>query len=108
MDFFFSHKGNKEAAYQFLKRCLRRYEASFHPNTLNTEKHSFYGHAIARLKREGRLRQDLEYRQVKCLYNGIESDHAPIKKLIEATGGLKVRKRACLMIQGFEGDKGVE
>ncbi|AUI88487.1 hypothetical protein BS333_19380 [Vibrio azureus] len=27
VDFFFSHKRNKEAAYQFLKCCLRRYKA---------------------------------------------------------------------------------
>lgn len=26
VDFFFSRKRNKEAAYQFLKRCLRRYK----------------------------------------------------------------------------------
>jgi transposase-like protein len=26
--------------------------------------------------------------------NGIEFDHAPIKKLIVATGGFKIRKRA--------------
>ncbi|WP_039990911.1 DDE-type integrase/transposase/recombinase, partial [Vibrio azureus] len=94
VDFFFSHKRNKEAAYQFLKRCLRRYKTSFHPNALNTDKHSSYGNAIDRLKHEGRLRQDVEHRQVKYLNNGIESDHAPIKKLIEATGGFKVRKRA--------------
>ncbi|CAH7455651.1 transposase [Vibrio chagasii] len=103
LDFFFSRKRNKEAAYQFLKRCLRRYKTSFHPQTLNTDKHSSYGNAIARLKREGRLRQDVEHRQVKYLNNGIESDHAPIKKLIEATGGFKVRKRAWSTIQGFEG-----
>ena len=77
--------------------------ATFHPNALNTDKHSSYGSAIDRLKREGRLRQDVEHRQVKYLNNGIESDHATIKKLIEATGGFKVRKRAWSTIQGFEG-----
>ena len=40
---------------------------------------------------------------VKYLNNGIESDRAPIKKLIEATGGFKVRKRAWSTIKGFEG-----
>ncbi|EGU39217.1 putative transposase, partial [Vibrio ichthyoenteri ATCC 700023] len=28
--------------------------------------------------------------------------HAPIKKLVVATGGFKIRKRACSTIQGFE------
>ncbi len=54
-------------------------------------------HTIYRLKRESRLRQ------VKYLNNAIGSDHASIKKLIETTGGLKVRKRAWSIIQGFEG-----
>ncbi|WP_039983770.1 DDE-type integrase/transposase/recombinase, partial [Vibrio sagamiensis] len=49
------------------------------------------------------LRQDVEHRQVKYLNNGIESDHDPIKNLIEATGGFKVRKQAWSTIQGFEG-----
>ena len=61
---------------------------------LNTDKHSSYANAIARLKKEGRLREDVEQRQVKYLNNGIESDHAPIKKLVVATGGFKIRKRA--------------
>ena len=39
---------------------------------------------------------------MKYLNNGIESDHAPIKKLVVATGGLKIRKRAWSTIQGFE------
>ncbi|WP_145993927.1 DDE-type integrase/transposase/recombinase, partial [Vibrio sagamiensis] len=104
---WFIHYGpilhKKLRRYQFLKRCLRRYKTSFHSNALNTDKHSSYGNAIDRLKREGRLRQDVEHRQVKYLNNGIESDHALIKKLIEATGGFKVRKRACSTIQSFEG-----
>nr|OED53093.1 transposase [Aliivibrio fischeri] len=54
------------------------------------------------MKKEGRLREDVEQRQVKCLNNGIESDHAPIKKLVVATGGFKLRKRAWSTIQGFE------
>ena len=102
LDFYFSHKRNKEAAYQFLKRCLRYYDQEQHPKTLNTDKHSSYANAIARLKKEGRLREDVEQRQVKCLNNGIESDHAPIKKLIVAAGGFKLRKRAWSTIQGFE------
>jgi len=54
------------------------------------------------LKKEGRLRADVEQQQVKYLNNGIESDHAPIKKIVVATGGFKIRKRAWSTIQGFE------
>ncbi len=88
--------------YQFIKRCLRYYDKEQHPKTLNIDKHSSYANAIARLKKEGRLRSDFEQRQVKCLNNGIESDHAPIKKLIVVAGGFKLRKRAWSTIQGFE------
>ncbi len=45
---------------------------------------------------------DVEQRQMKYLNNGIESDHAPIKKLVVGTGGFKIRKRAWSTIQGFE------
>lgn len=54
------------------------------------------------MKKEGRLLKDVEQRQVRYLNNGIESDHAPIKKLIVATGGFKIRGRAWSTIQGFE------
>lgn len=72
------------------------------PKTLNTDKYASYAHAIALLKKRGLLRKDVKHRQVKFLNNGIESDHAPIKKLIVATGGFKRQKRAWSTIQGFE------
>ncbi|PCS21220.1 Mobile element protein [Candidatus Enterovibrio escicola] len=34
LDFYFSQKRNKNAAYQFLKRCLRYYDVDTQPNTL--------------------------------------------------------------------------
>ena len=102
LDFYFSHKRNKEAAYQFLRRCLRYYDLDNQPKTLNTDKHSSYANAIARLKKEGRLRADVGQRQVKYLNNGIESDHAPKKKLVVTTSEFKIRKRAWSTLQGFE------
>jgi transposase-like protein len=39
---------------------------------------------------------------VKYLNIGIESDHAPIKKLVVGTNGFRVRKRAWSIIQEFE------
>ncbi|MEQ4664363.1 DDE-type integrase/transposase/recombinase, partial [Providencia rettgeri] len=44
----------------------------------------------------------VKQRQIKTLNNRIESDHAPIKKLIVATGGFKSAKRAWSTLQGFE------
>lgn len=102
LDFYFSHKRNKESYYQLLRRVLRHYIIDNQPKTLNTDKHSSYVNAIVRLKKEGRLQEDVEQRQVKYLNNGIESDHGLIKKLIVATGRFKIRKRAWSTIQGFE------
>lgn len=76
LDFYLSHKRN-EAAYQFLRRCLRYYDVDNQPQTLNTDKHSLCANAITRLKKEGRLQAGVEQRQVKYLNNGIESDLAP-------------------------------
>lgn len=47
-------------------------------------------------------RADVKQRQIKNLNNRIESDHAPIKKLIMATGGFKSAKRAWSTLKGFE------
>lgn len=84
----------KWARNPFLKRVLKPYTAERQPKTLNTDKHAAYGYAIARLMKEGKLRYDVKQRQIKTLSNRIESDHAPIKKLIVATGGFKSAKRA--------------
>ena len=102
LDFNFFLKPNKEAAYQFVRRYLRYFDLDNQPKTLNTDKHSSYANAIARLKKERRLLVDVEQRQVKSLNNGIESDHAPIKKLVVATGGFTIRNRAWSTIQGIE------
>ncbi|OTA14411.1 transposase [Xenorhabdus vietnamensis] len=87
LDVYFSPKRNRSAAYQFLKQVLKPYPAERQPKTLNTDKHSSYGYAIARLIKEGKLREGVKQRQIKCLNHRIESDHGPIKKRIKATGG---------------------
>lgn len=102
LDIYFSPKRNRHTAYEFLKRVLKPYTAERQPKTLNTDKHAAYGYAIARLIKEGKLCNDVKQRQIKALNNRIESDHAPIKKLIFATGGFKSAKWAWSTIQEFE------
>lgn len=101
-DIYFYPKRNQHAAYEFFKRVLKAYSTERQPKILNTDKQAAYGYAIARLIKEGKLRDDVKQRQIKTLSNRIESDHAPIKKLIIATGGFKSPKRAWSTIQGFE------
>ncbi len=81
LDFYFSPKRNKNAAYQFIKRVLKPYSFEKQPKILNADKHSSYGYAITRLIKEGKLRDDAKQRQVKYLNNRIESDHAPHQKM---------------------------
>ncbi|PKF48896.1 hypothetical protein AT251_22795 [Enterovibrio nigricans] len=85
---------NKKAVYRFLKYCLKKYKHDRQPKTPNTDQHSSYGNTISRLKDEGLLREDVAHRQVKYLNNRIESDHAPLKKLITTTYGFKRYNRA--------------
>lgn len=94
LDIYFSPKRNRHAAYEFLKRVLKPYSAERQPKILNTDKHAAYGYAIADLIKEGKLRDDVKQRKIKTINNRIESDHAPIKKLIIATGSFKFAKRA--------------
>jgi len=74
---------------------LRYYDVDSQPKTLNTDKHSS-------LEKRKAIANGVEQRLVKCLNNGIESDHAPIKKLVVATGGFKMQKRVWSTLQRFE------
>ena len=97
-----SPKFNNDAAYQFLERCLRYYKKDRQPKILNTDKYASYAYAIAYLKKEVKLRKDINHRQIKYLNNGIKYDHAPIKKLINTGRGFLVQERAWSIIQGYE------
>lgn len=98
----FSPKHNRYVANEFLRRILKPYTAERQPKTLNTDKHAADGYVIVRLIKEGKLRADVKQRQVKTLNNRIEPDHAPVKKLIVATGGFKSAELAWSTIQGIE------
>lgn len=50
------------------------------------DKHLLYDYAITHLMKEGNLWDNAKQQQIKYLNNRIESDHAPIKKLVKAAG----------------------
>jgi transposase, IS6 family len=72
------------------------------PTKLNTDKAPTYGIAIAELKREGKLDEDVEHRQVKYLNTVIEADHGKLKMLIKPVRGFKSLPTAYATIKGFE------
>ena len=72
------------------------------PRVINTDKAATYGHALLRLKREGKCPVDIEHRQIKYKNNVIECDHGKLKRIIRATLGFKSMKTAYATIKGIE------
>ena len=67
-----------------------------------SDKAPTYGKAIASLKREGKLPDRTEHRQIKYHNNVIEADHGKLKRRIKPTLGFKSMKTAYATIKGFE------
>ncbi len=72
------------------------------PQTINTDKASTYGPAIAELKGDKVCSKNLFHRQVKYLNNIVEADHGKLKRLINPVRGFKSMKTAYAPIEGFE------
>jgi transposase, IS6 family len=72
------------------------------PRVINTDRNPAYGEAIAELKRDGAIPEQLEHRQVKYLNNRLESDHGKLKRLIRPTLGFQSMRTARATIKGFE------
>ena len=72
------------------------------PYVINTDQNPSYGKAIKELKKENRLEESIEHRQVKYLNHIVESDHGKLKRLIKPTLGFKSMKTAYATIKGFE------
>jgi transposase len=72
------------------------------PLKINTDKAPTCGPAIAVLKREGKLAEEVVHRQVMYLNNVLEADHGKLKKLIKPVRGFKTLKTAYATINNFE------
>ena len=102
IDFYLSPTRNTKAAKRFLGKALRGMKSWAHPKTINTDKATTYGPAIAALKKEGKCSKDTWHRQVKYLNNSVEADHGKLKILIKPVRGFKSMKTAYATIKGFE------
>ncbi len=60
-----SSRRNTKSAYCFLGKILNNVKEWQIPQVINTDKAPTYGHALSRLKREGKCPPDLEHRQVR-------------------------------------------
>jgi IS6 family transposase len=102
IDFYLSQTRNTKAASRFLSKALNGLKAWERPPVIHTDKAPTYGKAIASLKREGKLPDATEHRQIKYHNNVIEADHGKLKRRIKPTLGFKSMKTAYATIKGFE------
>ncbi|WP_408831879.1 DDE-type integrase/transposase/recombinase [Acetobacter thailandicus] len=72
------------------------------PETINTDKAPTYGIAISELRKDGKLPDTVQHRQVKYLNNVIEADHGKLRQLIRPVRGFKTLRTAYATIKGFE------
>ena len=95
IDFYLSQTRNTKTAKRFLHKVLNGFKEEERPSVIYSDKAPTYGKAIASLKCEGKLADDLEHRQ-------IEADHGKLKRRIKPTLGFKSMKTAYPTIKGFE------
>jgi IS6 family transposase len=100
IDFYLSARRNSKSAYSFLGKIFNTVKKWQIPRVINTDKAATYGHALSRLKREGKC-PDIEHRQIKYKNNVIECDHGKLKR---SSGplGFKSMKTAYATIKGIE------
>lgn len=101
LDFYLSSHRQTKAAKRFLVNLLK-HNKSWRLKVINTDKNPAYGAAIAELKAEGKLDDDICHTQVKYLNNRLESDHGKLKRLIHPTRGFQSMRTARATIKGFE------
>jgi IS6 family transposase len=101
LDFYLADRRSAKAAKRFLAAALKRSRDGA-PRVINTDKNPAYGEAIAELKKEGAIPDELEHRRAKYLNNRLESDHGKLKRLIRPTLGFQSMRTARATIKGFE------
>jgi len=101
IDFYLSHRRNTKAAKRFLNKLIK-HNPTCDVETINTDKNPTYHQAIQALKKEGRLSDKVQHRQIKYCNNRLEADHGKLKRLIHPVRGFQSMKTAHATIKGFE------
>jgi len=102
IDFYLSPTRNAKAARRFLGKAVNSLKDWEKPETINTDKAPTYGIAIGELKKDCKLPDTVQHRQVKYLNNVFETDHGKLKPLIRTVRGFKTLKTPYVTIKGFE------
>nr|WP_249201826.1 DDE-type integrase/transposase/recombinase [Acetobacter thailandicus] len=93
---------NAKAARRFSGKAINGLKEWEKPETINTDKAPTYGIAISELRKDGKLPDTVQHRQVKYLNNVIEADHGKLRQLIRPVRGFKTLRTAYATIKGFE------
>ncbi|MED1047633.1 IS6 family transposase [Bacillus mycoides] len=100
-DFYLSQTRNHKAAKRFFNKALRSFHVS-NPRVITVDKNPSYSMAIAKLKKEKKIPNDIPIRQVKYLNNIVEQDHRFIKKCVHSMLGFKSFKTTIFILSGIE------
>jgi IS6 family transposase len=101
IDFMLSAKRNRKAAKRFLKKALGSKHNQI-PRAITVDKNPAYPPAIAELKNDRILLQNVSLRQIKYLNNIVESDHRSIKRIVRPMLGFQSFSTAIKTIKGIE------
>ncbi len=100
VDFMLAHKRDLNVAKRFFQKMLKQCKEK--PFSMTTDKHAPYVKAIADLKAEGQLDQNVKHRQIKYLNNILKQDHRHIKRKIRPMLGFQSFKTATRTLKGIE------
>ena len=103
IDFYFSRTRSGKAAKRFLTKAVCQQNTDDQPlYAMNFDKNSAYTDAFREIRKEDRISDSVEFRQVKYLNNVVEQDHRFIKKKMKINLGFKSFKTAYDTIKGLE------
>ncbi|WP_026221723.1 IS6 family transposase [Bacillus sp. 37MA] len=101
IDFYLGKARDKQAAKCFFKKALRSFHVS-KPRVITVDKNPTYPVAIQKLKKEKRMPEGIQIRQVRYLNNIVEQDHRFIKKRVRSMLGFKSYETATYILNGIE------
>ena len=101
IDFYLSKTRDQKAAKRFFKKALRSFHVS-KPRVITVDKNPAYPIAIEQLKKEKKMPEGIQIRQVKYLNNIVEQDHRFIKKRVRSMLGFKSFRTATSILSGVE------
>ena len=99
VDFYLSRKRDTNAAKAFLRKAVKVQGV---PTKITLDAYAASHRAVAKLKENGELPQQVTVRSSKYLNNVIEQDHRRIKQRLRPMLGLKSFHTAVVVIGGIE------